>query len=70
MNPPVPAEDAPLNIWKDFLHRINDANVKELSDEELILCKKKNEMLDKRYHTQTQAILGELRRRNRLYELK
>jgi hypothetical protein len=70
MNPPVPAEDASLNIWKEFLHRINDANVKELSDENLILCKKKNEMLDKRYHTQTQAILGELRRRNRFYELK
>jgi len=70
MNPPVPAEDASLNIWKEFLHRVNDANVKELSDEELILFKKKNEMLDKRYHTQTQAILGELRRRNRLYESK
>ena len=70
MNPSVPAEDAPLNIWKDFLHRINDANVKELNDEVLLLCKKKNEMLDKRYHTQTQAILGELRRRNRIYELK
>ena len=39
MNPPVPAdlpaEDAPLNIWKEFLHRINDANVKELSDERI-----------------------------------
>ena len=41
-----------------------------ISDEELILCKKKNEMLHTRYHTQTQAILGELRRRNRFYELK
>jgi hypothetical protein len=70
MNPRVPAEDASLNIWREFLHRINDANVKELSDEELILCKKKNEMLDTRYHTQTKAILGELRRRNRFYELK
>ena len=54
MNPPVPVGDAPLNIWKEFLHRINDANVKELSDEELILCKKKNEMLDKRYHKHKQ----------------
>ena len=70
MNPRVPAEDASLNIWREFLHRINDANVKELSDEDLILCKRKNEMLDTRYHTQTQAILGELRRRNRFYELK
>jgi hypothetical protein len=70
MNPRVPAEDASLNIWREFLLRINDANVKELSDEELILCKKKNEMLDTRYHTQTQAILRELRRRNRFYELK
>ncbi|MGC1133429.1 MAG: hypothetical protein WA941_11435 [Nitrososphaeraceae archaeon] len=69
MNPPVPTEDAPLNIWKEFLYRINEINVKELS-EELILCKKKNEMLDTRYHTQIQAILGELRRRNRFYEVK
>ena len=44
MNPSVPAEDAPLNIWKKFLHRINDANIKKLSDEVLILCNKKNEM--------------------------
>ena len=70
MNPSVPAEDAPLNIWKEFLHRINDANIKKLSDEVLILCNKKNEMLNKRYHTQTQAILRELRRRNRFYGVK
>lgn len=64
---PMPAKDAPSDVWEVYLKTVN---IEELTNEELNISKEKAEMLTIGHQSRNKAILEELRRRNRFYELK